>query len=463
MIEVRNLTKSYTLGSSRHYVFKDVSFTFPEKTNVGILGPNGAGKSTLLRILGGIDHPDSGEIKTDVSISWPLGLKGGFVGHMTGRENCRMICNAYGIKTGEIPKKLEYIKNLSGIGPYFEQPVAYYSSGMGGRLGFAMSMAFDFDYFLIDEITSVGDGHFKNLAKEALDKKRSVSNIIMVSHSMGDLKRFCDVAVFIRNGEVTVFEDWDQAIEAYLPKSEAKTSVTALKKVAAPKPVVEEKKENPTVRLLSEVVPTFKDVDFVKGAIGGNTAAGLMQISNAFMRLDQHWLAYHYVCASFEEDPYVVAVCQRKAVLEGFLGKNSEKLATLEHGLRLDCNHAGLNVEKARVLNDMGRSDEAIKAAEIALSVEPKDVRSWIALANAQFRLEQYEACVETCRSGIDQTKDSKGPLGALLTQASFGAGDLVASLDQFLERPNPKMRKENLEFALRILEDYQFSLSQHV
>ena len=96
---------------------------------------------------------------------------------------------------------------------------------MGGRLGFAMSMAFDFDYFLIDEITSVGDGHFKNLAKEALDKKRSVSNIIMVSHSLADLKRFCDVAVFINDGKIEIFDDWDAAIEAYLPKTKTDSSV----------------------------------------------------------------------------------------------------------------------------------------------------------------------------------------------------------------------------------------------
>ena len=128
MISVRNLTKSYALKDKRHYVFKDVSFDFPADKNIGILGPNGAGKSTLLRILGGIDHPDSGEIQRNASLSWPLGLRGGFVGHMTGRENCRMICNAYGVSQAQMRTKIDAINELSKIGDYFDQPVAYYSS-----------------------------------------------------------------------------------------------------------------------------------------------------------------------------------------------------------------------------------------------------------------------------------------------------------------------------------------------
>ncbi len=220
MFRIQHLTKSYRIASRRHYVFRNVNLELPEGANIGIIGPNGAGKSTLLRIMGGIDHPDSGRIETDHSISWPLGLKGGFVGHISGRENCRMVCNLYDLRPTEIRSKLEKIKELSGIGDYFEEPVKYYSSGMSSRLGFALSMAFDFEYFLIDEITAVGDAQFKALAKDALREKAKRSKVIMVSHNMSDIRNFCDAGIVIKNGRLTLYEDLEEAIEAYLPKSE---------------------------------------------------------------------------------------------------------------------------------------------------------------------------------------------------------------------------------------------------
>jgi capsular polysaccharide transport system ATP-binding protein len=215
MLSIKNLTKSYKTKTGRHYVFRNVSIDFPENKNIGILGLNGSGKSTLLRILGGIDHPDSGTIHCDKTISWPLGLRGGFVGNLSGRDNCQMICNLYGIDRQLIRTKLNFIKELSGIGQYFDEPVKYFSSGMGSRLGFALSMAFDFDILLMDEITSVGDQYFRKKAKQMIDSKRDHTNIIFVSHSATTVREFCDVGVIIRKGALEYYDDINNAFNAY--------------------------------------------------------------------------------------------------------------------------------------------------------------------------------------------------------------------------------------------------------
>lgn len=215
MIQVERLTKSYRLNGRRHFVFRDLSFEIPDKTNLGILGVNGSGKSTLLRILGGIDYPDSGKIQTPCTFSWPLGLSGGFIHHISARENCKMICRIYSLEISKIPKTLAQIKTMSGIGDYFEDPMKTYSSGMKSRVSFALSMAFDFDYFLLDEITAVGDKLFRKTALEALATKREHSKVLMVSHQMHTLREFCDSGILINNGKIRFFPEIDEAISAY--------------------------------------------------------------------------------------------------------------------------------------------------------------------------------------------------------------------------------------------------------
>ncbi|MFN3976960.1 MAG: ABC transporter ATP-binding protein, partial [Aquificaceae bacterium] len=149
MIEIRNLTKSYKTKYGRHYVYKDVNAVFPEGKNVGIIGPNGAGKSTLLRLIARIEYPDKGEIITNKSISWPVAFAGGFQGSLTGRQITSFVCRIYG-EEKNIRDKIEFVKDFTELGKYFDMPVKTYSTGMRARLAFALSMAFDFDYYIID-------------------------------------------------------------------------------------------------------------------------------------------------------------------------------------------------------------------------------------------------------------------------------------------------------------------------
>ena len=215
MIHLKNVTKYYTVNKNKKYIFKDVSFSIPTGKNVGILGRNGAGKSTFLRMLGGIDFPNSGKIESDVNFSWPLGLSGGFQGSLTGRENAKFVCRFYGKSKKEVTDALDFMQDFSELGDYFDMPIKTYSSGMKSRLNFALSMAFEFECYLIDEVLSVGDKNFKKKCADKLEEIRERSTILLVNHSMEPLKKMCDSGVLLENGELSYYEDINDAINAY--------------------------------------------------------------------------------------------------------------------------------------------------------------------------------------------------------------------------------------------------------
>ena len=215
MFELRNLTKSYLTPKGRRHVFRDLSLKIPAGKNIGLIGRNGAGKSTLMRLLGGADVPDSGTVVTDKSISWPVGLSGGFQGSMTGRENIKFVSRVYGAVGDAMRQKVAYVEDFAEIGSWIDEPVKTYSSGMRSRLAFGLSMAFDFDYYLIDEVMSVGDAQFKRKCAEVFEARLQKSKVVLVSHSMPEIKKLCDVVLLVRDGGVQIYDDVDEGIKAY--------------------------------------------------------------------------------------------------------------------------------------------------------------------------------------------------------------------------------------------------------
>src|SRR5690606_17535077 len=215
MFELRNVTKSYWTPRGRRYVFRNLSLEVPPNRNIGLIGRNGAGKSTLMRLLGGVDQPDVGRVVTDRSVSWPVGLSGGFQGGMSGRDNVKFVCRVYGAIREEMRDKIQYVQDFADLGKCFDEPVRSYSSGMRSRLAFGLSMAFDFDYYLIDEIMSVGDAHFKRKSHAVFSEKLKKSNVILVSHSMEEIRRLCNLVLLVKDGAVEVFEDVNEGINAY--------------------------------------------------------------------------------------------------------------------------------------------------------------------------------------------------------------------------------------------------------
>lgn len=215
MIRIENLTKSYLTLRGRKTVFRNLSLEIPSGVNVGLIGRNGAGKSTLMRLISAVDLPDSGRIVTNGRLSWPVGLMGGMQGGLSGRENVKFVCRVHGVRGAEMREKLRYVESFAQIGSYFDQPVSTYSSGMRARLAFGTSMAFDFDYYLIDEILAVGDAGFKSKSRKAFEEKLQRARLILVSHNMNLVRKMCDVVVHLDAGRATLYHDIDEGIAAY--------------------------------------------------------------------------------------------------------------------------------------------------------------------------------------------------------------------------------------------------------
>ncbi|TRX57412.1 ABC transporter ATP-binding protein [Thalassomonas sp. M1454] len=213
MIKLENITKFYPSKLGKQYILKDVNFNIPSGHNIAILGRNGAGKSTLFRLLAGSEYPNRGKIKTNLNISWPVALATGIHPQMSGRENTRFIGRVNGIT--DLDWYEQQVQSFAELAQKYELPVRTYSSGMRSRLSFACCMVIDFDVYLIDEATSVGDPKFKRKARETLLDKSKTSNVIMVSHDLKEIREFCDSAIILHKGKLEFYNDIESAIDKY--------------------------------------------------------------------------------------------------------------------------------------------------------------------------------------------------------------------------------------------------------
>ena len=212
MIALRNIHKQYNTKKGMRVILDDVSYEFLPGRNVGILGRNGAGKSTLLRIIGGSEMPNSGYVERNAKLSWPIGFSGGFNMKISGRENMRFICRLY---NEDYHRVAQFVEDFSELGDYLDMPVSTYSSGMKAKLAFGVSMAFDFNYYLIDEVTAVGDAVFKKKSEAFFQAKRATATLIVVSHSMSTIKTLCDTMLVLHKGKLLSFPTNEEAERFY--------------------------------------------------------------------------------------------------------------------------------------------------------------------------------------------------------------------------------------------------------
>lgn len=212
MVRFENLSKSFWIKGRQKVVIDGLNLTLPTGRSLGLLGRNGAGKSTLLDIIAGVQAADRGRVVTDGTMSWPVGFGGSFHLQMTGRQNVRFVARIYGVDTEGL---LDFVLDFSELGRMIDSPVKTYSQGMRARLGFGLSMGIQFDTYLVDEVTAVGDASFNAKSQAVfLDRVRGAS-AIMVSHQMGKLRNFCDAGLVLNNGKLEYFDDLDDAIKRH--------------------------------------------------------------------------------------------------------------------------------------------------------------------------------------------------------------------------------------------------------
>ncbi len=213
MITLENVTKVYRTRGGPKVIVDQLTCVIPDGCNLGILGVNGAGKSTLMRLIAGIEEPDAGRIRRLDRVSFPLGFSGTFAGSLSGRENAIFLARIYGAPTEYV---VDFAEDFAEIGDYFDMPVNTYSSGMRARLAFGISMAIDFDVYLVDEVTSVGDASFQEKCRVALTDRFAYSDVIMISHAPETLVQYCNRGAVLHDGVLTFYDTIDAANQAHL-------------------------------------------------------------------------------------------------------------------------------------------------------------------------------------------------------------------------------------------------------
>lgn len=209
MLRFENLTKSFWVQGERKVVIDDLSLELPTGRSLALLGRNGAGKSTLLQMIAGTMRPDSGRILSAGTISWPVGFGGSFHPELTGAQNVRFIARVYGVDTDGL---VAFVEHFADIGQHFHEPVRSYSAGMRSRLAFGTSMGIQFDIYLVDEVTAVGDQNFRRKSRAVFAERMKTSSAILVTHNMPEVREFCDEGMVLEEGKITYFPDLDEAI-----------------------------------------------------------------------------------------------------------------------------------------------------------------------------------------------------------------------------------------------------------
>ena len=234
-IKITNLYKDFKLNSDKPrtlkeklifsknnrvekiHILKNINLTIKKGETVALIGTNGSGKSTLLKLMTKIIYPTNGTIDVNGKLTSLLELGAGFHPDFTGRENIYFNASIFGLTKTEIDKRVDDIIKFSELGDFIDSPVRTYSSGMYMRLAFSVAINVDAEILLIDEILAVGDQHFQDKCfKKLKELKESDKTIVIVTHSLDNVKKLCNRAIWIKDGTVEMDGEVKKVVSKYL-------------------------------------------------------------------------------------------------------------------------------------------------------------------------------------------------------------------------------------------------------
>jgi len=212
MINCIDIVKEYHVGKHVRRVLDNINLQVERGQRLAIFGRNGAGKSTLIKIIGGVELATAGRIERTMSVSWPLAFGGAFQGSLSGLDNLRFICRIYGL---DYQATREYVDDFAELGSQLGEPVKTYSSGMRARLAFALSLAIEFECYLIDEVIMVGDARFHRRCQDELFDRRGDRALVIVSHDVNFIRTVCTSGAVIHDSHLQMCDSLDEAVELY--------------------------------------------------------------------------------------------------------------------------------------------------------------------------------------------------------------------------------------------------------
>jgi len=212
MIRFENVSKTYHIRKFEKHVLNDLSFTLNKGESIGICGANGAGKSTLLRLMSGVEQPTTGKVTRTMSTSWPLGYGSSFQSSLTGADNARFIARIYKQPEDAL---LDFVEEFAQLGAYLHQPIHTYSAGMKARLAFGVSLAIEFECYLIDEVTAAGDERFRVRSQAELEARRDRATLVMTSHDTGTLLSYTTRGAVLYGGSLVLYDTIAEAVEVH--------------------------------------------------------------------------------------------------------------------------------------------------------------------------------------------------------------------------------------------------------
>ena len=406
MIVLKGVTKRFRLGRSHKYVARDVNCVFPARTSVALLGRNGAGKSTLLKIIGGTMLPDRGKVLSTGRISWQIGFAGSFHPDLTGAQNTRFIARIYGVDTRSLARS---VQEFAELGEAFHAPFRNYSSGMKARFAFGVSMGIPFSYYLIDEVTSVGDASFKAKCASVLAERLSDAGAIVVSHSESTLRSLCTSGAVLENGTLTWHDDIEDAIAhhgrnmaASISRAlgEAANDVASSENDQATPKLRDNKMMRPVTGAVAAAGPTPTDVYLAgrREIDAGNLDTGIAQVAEALRarpEMDGWWagLAVAHLragdLASADESfakairlaPDKVRYLMGHAGVLAQLDRHADAAAAYRRALEIDELSIPAWLGLGRVEAEAGNISAAARAFETVLALDPSHVQGRRALA----------------------------------------------------------------------------------